>query len=160
MIIYYKGYTEGMYLLSIKYDGCHVASSPYHVCLTNPDNCHQLEIENNSEGKTIKSFPEMYHAYKLGLASARCEKLSCFTVDALNAGIGSLMAGFDSGNWKSIMTEVICKHIGNRMYNVQYKLDYQGMCKLSVFWASSHIPESPFTVTVIDESSNNWYFSF
>ena len=53
------------------------------------------------------------------------------------------------------MTEVICKHIGNRMYNVQYKLDYQGMCKLSVFWASSHIPESPFTVTVIDESSNN-----
>ena len=98
MIIYYKGYTEGMYLLSIKYDSCHVASSPYHVCLTNPDNCHQLEIENNSEGKTIKSFPEMYHAYKLGLASARCEKLSCFTVDALNAGIGSLMAGFDSGN--------------------------------------------------------------
>ena len=65
------------------------------------------------------------------------------------------MAGFDSGNRKSIMTEVICKHIGNCMYNVQYKLDYQGMCKLSVFWAGSHFPESPFTVTVIDESSNN-----
>ena len=62
LIIYYKGYTEGMYLLSIKYDGFHVAISPYHVCLTNPDNCHQLEIENNTEGKAIKSFPEMCRA--------------------------------------------------------------------------------------------------
>ena len=62
LIIYYKGYTEGMYLLSIKYDGFHAAISPYHVCLTNPDNCHQLEIENNTEGKAIKSFPEMCRA--------------------------------------------------------------------------------------------------
>ena len=62
LIIYYKGYTEGMYLLSIKYDGFHVAISPYHVCLTNPDNCHQLEIGNNTEGKAIKSFPEMCRA--------------------------------------------------------------------------------------------------
>ena len=154
LIIYYKGYTEGMYLLSIKYDGFHVASSPYHVCLTNPDNCHQLRIENNTEGKAIKSFPEMCRAYGPGLTSARCGKLSCFTVDALNAGSGSLMAGFDSGNRKSIMTEVICKHIGNCMYNVQYKLDYQGLYKLSVLWAGSHIPGSPFTVTVVDENNN------
>ena len=132
LIIYYKGYTEGMYLLSIKYDGFHAASSPYHVCLTNPDNCHQLEIENNTEGKAIKSFPEMCRAYGPGLASARCGKLSCFTVDALNAGSGSLMAGFDSGNRKSIMTEVICKHIGNCVYNIQYKLDCQGLYNLSV----------------------------
>ena len=62
LIIYYKGYTEGMYLLSIKYDGFHAAISPYHVCLTNPDNCHQLEIENNTEGKAIKSFLEMCRA--------------------------------------------------------------------------------------------------
>ena len=132
LIIYYKGYTEGMYLLSIKYDGFHAAISPYHVCLTNPDNCHQLEIENNTEGKAIKSFPEMCRAYGPGLASARCGKLSCFTVDALNAGSGSLMAGFDSGNRKSIMTEVICKHIGNCVYNIQYKLDCQGLYNLSV----------------------------
>ena len=132
LIIYYKGYTEGMYLLSIKYDGFHAAISPYHLCLTNPDNCHQLEIENNTEGKAIKSFPEMCRAYGPGLASARCGKLSCFTVDALNAGSGSLMAGFDSGNRKSIMTEVICKHIGNCVYNIQYKLDCQGLYNLSV----------------------------
>ena len=132
LIIYYKGYTEGMYLLSIKYDGFHAAISPYHVCLTNPDNCHQLEIENNTEGKAIKSFPEMCRAYGPGLASARCGKLSCFTVDALHAGSGSLMAGFDSGNRKSIMTEVICKHIGNCVYNIQYKLDCQGLYNLSV----------------------------
>ena len=154
LIIYYKGYTEGKYLLSIKYDGFHVANSPYHVSLTNRDNCHQLDIKNNTEGKAIKSFPEMCRAYGPGLASARCGKLSCFTVDALNAGSGSLMAGFDSGNRKSIMTEVICKHIGNCVYNVQYKLDYQGLYKLSVLWAGSHIPGSPFTVTVIEENNN------
>ena len=154
LIVYYKGYTEGKYLLSIKYDGFHVANSPYHVSMTNRDNCHQLKIENNTEGKAIKSFPEMCRAYGPGLASARCGKLSCFAVDALNAGSGSLMAGFDSGNRKSIMTEVICKHIGNCVYNVQYKLDYQGLYKLSVLWAGSHIPGSPFTVTVIDENNN------
>ena len=154
LIIYYKGYTEGKYLLSIKYDGFHVANSPYHVSMTNRDNCHQLKIENNTEGKAVKSFPEMCRAYGPGLASARCGKLSCFAVDALNAGSGSLMAGFDSGNRKSIMTEVICKHIGNCVYNVQYKLDYQGLYKLSVLWAGSHIPGSPFTVTVIDENNN------
>lgn len=154
LIIYYKGYTEGKYLLSIKYDGFHVANSPYHINLTNRDNCHQLEIKNNTEGKAIKSFPEMCRANGPGLASARCGKLSYFTVDALNAGSGSLMAGFDSGNRKSIMTEVICKHIGNCVYNVQYKLDYQGLYKLSVLWAGSHIPGSPFTVTVIDENNN------
>jgi len=159
-VIEYKGRTPGQYSLSIKYDGFHVARSPYRVQMydrnTTKSNLNQnnnhIAIENKI-GEAISSNPSMCKAYGAGLKSSKCGELNSFRVDALNAGSGSIMAGFVD-NRKSLLTEVICKHIGNCVYDVQYKLDYPGSYNLTVLWAGSHIPGSPFKVRVTDENNN------
>lgn len=150
-VIKYAGKRPGRYIMSLKYDGFHVGGSPFHVNVKDLNRNSKLLALTQDDGNAIDSNPKSCHAFGSGLSDAICGQPSNFTVDALNAGSGALMAGFDD---TTALSEIVCKHMGNCVYDVQYRLDEPGTYKLSVLWAGADISGSPFTVVVKDENNN------
>ncbi len=44
--------------------------------------------------------------------------------------------------------EILVKHLGNRLYNVNYQLKEKGEYILVVKWGDEHVPGSPYHITV------------
>jgi len=81
-----------------------------------------------------------------GLHRANVGKPAQFTVNASNAGRGSIMVGVEGPVIPA--KEIIVRHTGGNVYSVNYVLEETGHYILKVLWADNHIPGSPFSVTV------------
>ena len=137
MVVHYKARVPGNYLVSVVYDGTPIQGSPYQILILD-ENGNVLK----DSGKSV----EYCSCYGKGLQEAKAGEISNFIVDACNAGTGSLMVGFDDPD--VIATEVVSKHMGNCVYDVQYCIEKKGWYELTVMWGGKHVPGSPFRVHV------------
>ena len=138
ILIHYKATIPGNYLVSVNYDGIPVRGSPYQICVVD---------ENGNRITDAANSTEFCSCYGKGLQEAKAGEISNFIVDACNAGQGSLMVGFDDPDVTA--TEVVSKHMGNCVYDVQYCIEKQGTYELTVMWGGKHVPGSPFKVGVL-----------
>eukprot|EP00794_Sanderia_malayensis_P006247 gene6247-6966_t len=135
--IHYRAKIPGSYLVSINYEGVPVKGSPYQIRVADM-NGNQLSIADEATG--------FCSCHGKGLQEAKAGVISNFIVDACNAGLGSLMVGFDDPDVSA--TEVVSKHMGNCVYDVQYCIEKDGVYELTVMWGGKHVPGSPFKVNV------------
>jgi len=77
---------------------------------------------------------------------AKIGEKNSFTVNTANAGRGMIMVGVEGPAVPA--KEICCVHKGGSVYAVNYILEKQGDYTLHVLWAGSHIPGSPFNLTV------------
>lgn len=137
MVVHYIARVPGSYLVSVVYDGTPIRGSPYQILVLD---------ENGNALKDSEKSVEYCSCYGKGLQEAKAGEISNFIVDACNAGTGSLMVGFDDPD--VIATEVVSKHMGNCVYDVQYCIEKKGWYELTVMWGGKHVPGSPFRVHV------------
>ena len=137
IVVHYKARIPGNYLVAVTYDGTPIRGSPYQISVLD-ENGNALK----DSGKSV----EYCSCYGKGLQEAKAGEISNFTVDACNAGSGSLMVGFDDPD--VIATEVVSKHMGNCVYDVQYCIEKKGWYELTIMWGGKHVPGSPFKVHV------------
>ncbi|CAM4851624.1 unnamed protein product, partial [Rotaria magnacalcarata] len=102
-----------------------------------------LNSRNNSE--TIDA--SRVRAHGDGLLRAFRNEKATFTIDTRNGGNAMLMVGVLGP--KSPCTDVLVKHIGNNLYNVQYTVQEKGEHMLVVKWGDQHIPGSPWHIEVV-----------
>ncbi|XP_047122697.1 filamin-A isoform X1 [Hydra vulgaris] len=144
IFITYIAQKSGNYLLSVKYNGFHIGGSPFHIVMLEENFIRKQSLAIKAPPKV--SDPLLCRAFGLGLKEACAAVSSTFTVDVVNAGSGTLMAGFEEN--KFVRNEIVCKYIGDGIYEVQYKIDKPGCYSLSVLWNGNNIPGSPFKVNV------------
>ena len=137
LLVHYRAKISGRYLVSLNYDGVPVRGSPYHL---------MIHDENANFALNGSETTEFCSCYGKGLQQAKAGEISNFIVDATKAGPGSLMIGFDDP--EVLATEVVSKHMGNCVYDVQYKIEKTGVYELTVMWGGKHVPGSPFKVIV------------
>jgi len=137
IVVHYKARLPGNYLVSVIYDGIPIQGSPYQILVLDESGNAMLDSGNSVE---------YCSCYGKGLQEAKAGEISNFTVDARNAGAGSLMVGFDDPD--VIATEVVSKQMGNCVYDVQYCIEKRGWYELTVMWGGKHVPGSPFRVHV------------
>jgi filamin len=125
-----------VYEISIRFAGQHIPSSPYKVRIIKPDNDADAFTGNASKCESTGS----------GLHHALVGQSASFTINASNAGRGSLMVGVEGPAIPA--KEVVIRHTGNKVYSVNYILEEEGDYILKILWADNHIPGSPFHVVV------------
>ena len=136
--VIYNPTVSGVYEISIRFAGQHIPGSAYKVrIVTSEDQIDGLSLG----GDASKCIPD-----GRGLRSAKVGEAASFTVDAKNAGRGSLMVGVEGPVIPA--KEIIVKHTGGNVYSVNYILEERGDYILKILWADHHIPGSPFHVTV------------
>lgn len=131
----YNPVIAGEYLIRIKFAGQDIPGSPYNVTIYPSDGKY------SSTGDASKCTSR-----GTGLHSAVLGQPNSFTVNASNAGRGSLMVGVEGPAIPA--KEINVKHTGSNVYAVNYALEEPGTYVLKVLWADKHIPGSPFHVTV------------
>ncbi|XP_057297037.1 filamin-B-like isoform X3 [Hydractinia symbiolongicarpus] len=136
--VIYNPTVTGIYEISIRFAGQHITNSPYKVRIVeSEDQIDAINITGDASKCTSKG---------PGLRRANVGEPATFTVNASNAGRGSLMVGVEGPVIPA--KEIIVKHTGNNVYSVNYVLEESGNYVLKILWADSHIPGSPFHVTV------------
>ncbi|RDD41359.1 Filamin-A [Trichoplax sp. H2] len=123
----YLPLADGIYTINIKFAGKHVPYSPFRVPIRDAD----------------KPKPEKCIAEGPGLQSAR-KGVNHFTLDASDAGNGSIMVGVKGPSIPC--DEIKVNHKGDKVYTVGYRLAESGPHLLTVKWGDKHIPGSPYTV--------------
>lgn len=131
----YNPVVAGEYTIRIKFAGQDIPGSPYNVTI------HPSDGKYRSDGDASKCTSR-----GTGLHSAVLGQPNSFTVNASNAGRGSLMVGVEGPAIPA--KEINVKHTGSNVYAVNYALEEPGVYILKVLWADKHIPGSPFHVTV------------
>ncbi|XP_031734699.1 filamin-C-like isoform X1 [Anarrhichthys ocellatus] len=161
----YTPMAPGSYLISIKYGGPqHIVGSPFKAKVSGPrlSGGHSLHEMSSVLVETVSKTSAMGGAYGSlpkfssdaskvvsrgsGLSKAFVGQKNAFTVDCSQAGTNMLMVGVHGP--KTPCEEVYVKHMGNRMYNVNYTVKEQGSYILIVKWGDDNIPGSPFHFTV------------
>jgi len=133
--VIYNPTVPGTYEISIRFAGQHIPHSPYKVRIVGSDD-DQSAVFSDASLCTVQG---MRTRAKIG------EKNS-FTVNTANAGRGMIMVGVEGPAVPA--KEICCVHKGGSVYAVNYILEEQGDYTLHVLWAGSHIPGSPFNLTV------------
>lgn len=134
--VIYNPTVPGVYEISIRFAGQHIPSSPYKVRIIKPDNDADASTGNASKCESTGS----------GLHHALVGQSASFTINASNAGRGSLMVGVEGPAIPA--KEIVIRHTGNKVYSVNYILEEEGDYILKILWADNHIPGSPFHVVV------------
>ena len=93
-----------------------------------------------------KSDAWLCRAYGEGLQRAAVGEWNSFHVNAYAAGTGALMTGFVTE--KGSPSEISLRHLGEKLYNVEYRVKYEGVYTLYVVWEGEHISGSPFRIYV------------
>lgn len=115
---------EEEYLLSIKYDDCHIVGSPFKLSLSlQPD-----PLQCRADGE--------------GLKSAYVNQESAFTVktDRTTANLRAEITGPSETVQPTITQEA------NDKFKVAYTPKFEGKYEIQVFWNDGPIPGSPFKV--------------
>jgi len=135
--VIYNPTISGVYEISIRFAGQHIPGSAYKVRIVESED--QLDSLNLGDASKC-------NAIGPGLRNANVGEPASFTVNASNAGRGSIMVGVEGPIIPA--KEIIVRHTGNNVYSVNYILENPGEYILKVLWADNHIPGSPFHVTV------------
>ena len=128
----YNPVVPGDYTISIKFAGQHIPGSPYNVRVGAAPGSTSDASKCTSRGT--------------GLTRPVLGKSNTFTVNASEAGRGSLMVGVEGPAIPA--KEITVRHTGLNVYAVNYALENPGNYILKVLWADKHIPGSPFHVSV------------
>ncbi|XP_044590424.1 filamin-A isoform X4 [Cotesia glomerata] len=159
----YTPLVPGDYYISIKYNGYHIAGSPYKVTATGQDLAERGAQETSSiVVETVQKFSKAKQTgpvlprFKsdaskvtskgMGLKKAYIGKQNQFSVSAGDAGSNILYVGVYGP--KGPCEEVFVKHVGRNNYNVSYLVRERGEYIVIVKWGDDHIPGSPFKVDV------------
>ncbi|CAD6204963.1 GSCOCG00003073001-RA-CDS [Cotesia congregata] len=159
----YTPLVPGDYYISIKYNGYHIAGSPYKVTATGQDLAERGAQETSSiVVETVQKFSKAKQTgpvlprFKsdaskvtskgMGLKKAYIGKQNQFSVSAGDAGYNILYVGVYGP--KGPCEEVFVKHVGRNNYNVSYLVRERGEYIVIVKWGDDHIPGSPFKVDV------------
>lgn len=130
----YNPVIPGDYTISIKFAGEHIPGSPYNVTI----------FDGAFPGSTGDA--SKCTSRGNGLTRPVLGGSNTFTVNASNAGRGSLMVGVEGPAIPA--KEITVRHTGFNVYAVNYALEDPGSYILKVLWADKHIPGSPFHVSV------------
>ncbi|XP_037087159.1 filamin-A-like [Pollicipes pollicipes] len=161
----YTPLSPGHYYVAIKYDGYHIAGSPFKVEATGdelaekgPKEQSSVVVETvskaatNKEEKHVASLP-IFHSDAskvdckgMGLKKAYVGRQNQFQVDAGRAGQDMLWVGCFGP--KNPCEEVHIKHMGRNQYHVFYTVKERGKYILVVRWGADNIPGSPFEIEV------------
>ncbi|XP_012277113.1 filamin-A isoform X2 [Orussus abietinus] len=159
----YTPLVPGDYYISIKYNGYHIAGSPFKVPCTGPDLAERGAQETSSvvvetvqkiskakqTGPILplfKSDASKVTSKGMGLKKAYLGKQNVFNVTATDAGNNILYVGVHGP--KGPCDEVYVKHTGRNVYNVSYLPRERGEYIVIVKWGDDHIPGSPYKVEV------------
>nr|XP_053627228.1 filamin-A-like isoform X8 [Cherax quadricarinatus] len=162
----YTPLVPGDYYIAVKYNGYHIAGSPWKVKCTGEAHAEKGTIQESSsvvvetvekiksgekghQGPVIPRFQSdatKVTSKGLGLKKAHINRQNNFTVNASTAGTNILYVGVYGP--KAPCEEVYIKHIGHNNYQVSYKIKDRGDHILLVMWGENHIPGSPFLVTM------------
>ncbi|XP_043237014.1 filamin-A-like isoform X4 [Amphibalanus amphitrite] len=161
----YTPLSPGHYYVGIKYDGYHIAGSPFKVDVDGEELAERgpkeqslvvvETIEKVSARKQENKGPSMpkfnsdatkVTSKGMGLKKAFVGRQNQFTVDAGKAGQDMLWVGCFGP--KNPCEEVHIKHIGRNQYQVFYTVKERGKYILVVRWGENDIPGSPFEVEV------------
>ncbi|KAK0161840.1 hypothetical protein PV327_008250 [Microctonus hyperodae] len=159
----YTPLVPGDYYISIKYNGYHIAGSPFKVPCTGSDLAEKGAQETSSiVVETVQKFSKSKQTgpvlprFKsdatkvtskgMGLKKAYLGKQNQFTVNAGEAGNNILFVGLYGP--KGPCEEVYVKHVGRNNYSVSYLVRERGEYIVIVKWGDDHIPGSPFKVDV------------
>jgi filamin len=133
--VIYNPTVPGTYEISIRFAGQHIPDSPCKVRVA------------ASEGDISQVFSDASQCTVQGMRSrAKMGEKNSFTVNTVNAGRGMIMVGVEGPVVPA--KEICCVHKGGSVYAVNYILEEAGDYTLHVLWAGSHIPGSPFNITV------------
>ncbi|KAJ8682417.1 hypothetical protein QAD02_018209 [Eretmocerus hayati] len=159
----YTPLVPGDYYISVKYNGYHIAGSPYKVTATGKKIAEsgsqetsaitvetvQKFAKNKQTGPVLphfKSNASKVSSKGMGLKKAYLGKQNQFSVNAGEAGNNILYVGMYGP--KGPCEEVQVKHAGRNNYNVSYMVRERGEYIVIVKWGDDHIPGSPFKVDV------------
>ncbi|KAK8751523.1 hypothetical protein OTU49_008926 [Cherax quadricarinatus] len=162
----YTPLVPGDYYIAVKYNGYHIAGSPWKVKCTGEAHAEKGTIQESSsvvvetvekiksgekghQGPVIPRFQSdatKVTSKGLGLKKAHINRQNNFTVNASTAGTNILYVGVYGP--KAPCEEVYIKHIGHNNYQISYKVHDKGDYILIVKWGDDHIPGSPFAINV------------
>ncbi|XP_015127266.1 filamin-A isoform X2 [Diachasma alloeum] len=159
----YTPLVPGDYYISLKYNGYHIAGSPFKVPCTGTDLAERGASETSSvvvetvqkfskakkdlvQMPKFKSDASKVSSKGMGLKKAYLGKQNQFSVNAGDAGQNMLFVGVYGP--KGPCDEVYVKHAGRNTYNVSYLVRERGEYLVIVKWGEDHIPGSPFKVDV------------
>ncbi|XP_065178299.1 filamin-C-like [Sycon ciliatum] len=127
--------TVDRYTTSIKYDGVHIAGSPFKLRVLQPPK------------------PSMVMAFGQGLSNCEIGQGGDFIVDVTDAGSGMLGIRVQGprGGFKVDTTRLPSN---DKQILVQYNPVECGQYQINITWADEVIPGSPFLLTVYDPSQN------
>ncbi|XP_071544151.1 filamin-A isoform X10 [Panulirus ornatus] len=162
----YTPLVPGDYYIAVKYNGYHIAGSPWKVKCTGEAHAEKGTVQESSsvvvetvektksgekahQGTIIPRFhsdASKVTSKGLGLKKAHINRQNNFTVNASTAGNNILYVGVYGP--KAPCEEVYIKHIGHNNYQIGYVVRDKGDYILIVKWGDDHIPGSPFHVIV------------
>ncbi|XP_025106448.1 filamin-A-like isoform X4 [Pomacea canaliculata] len=152
----------GDYLISIRYAGVNIASSPFKARVEGAGQASSVQehasvvVETVTKTSTTTKFSGIQKfssdaskcvAKGNGLTKAFRGKTATFTVDTTGAGNNILYVGMMGP--KQPCEELVVKYAGNNQYTINYTVKTQGNYILIVRWGEEDIPGSPFAVEVV-----------
>lgn len=163
----YTPLAPGDYLISIKYNGCHIGASPFKVrAVKQPGSrtvadvgSHELAslaiatTEREAKQKVesmpkFKSDASRVYCKGMGLKKAFAGKPNTLTVNCSEAGFNMIYASF-LGPTRQTIHETSVKHMGGSIYEVKYTCKDRGDAILMVKYGDEQIPGSPFRLEVV-----------
>lgn len=165
--INYTPLAPGEYLISIKYNGCHIGSSPFKVSAIKQPGSKTIADAGLHEISTIaisttdreakqkvdhmpkfKSDATRVYCKGMGLKKAFAGKPNTFTVNCSEAGFNMMYASF-LGPSRNTIHECGIKHMGGQIYEVKYTCKDRGDAMLVVKYGDEQIPGSPFRLECV-----------
>ncbi|KAK8788624.1 hypothetical protein V5799_021603 [Amblyomma americanum] len=167
----YTPLAPGEYFITVKFNGYHIAGSPFRVnCTgsvtrstggrlsiappTSPETSSMtVDTVVKQAAKKADHLPKFRsNAAKvtskgMGLKRAVLNKQNQFTVNCLDAGNNLIYVTVYGP--KGPCDEVFVKHLGRNLYQVNYVVKDRGDHVVIVKWGDDHIPGSPFKVEVV-----------
>jgi filamin len=165
--INYTPLAPGDYLITIKYNGCHIGSSPFKVRATKQPGSKTIADAGSHEISTIaisttdreakqkvehmpkfKSDATRVYCKGMGLKKAFAGKPNTLTVNCSEAGFNMIYASF-LGPTRNTIYECSVKHMGGQIYEVKYTCKDKGDAMLMVKYGDEQIPGSPFRLECV-----------
>lgn len=163
----YTPLAPGDYFISIKYNGCHIGSSPFKVraikqpgsrtvadagsheisslAISTTDREAKQKVENMPK---FKSDATRVYCKGMGLKKAFANKPNTLTVNCSEAGFNMLYASL-LGPTRNTIHECSVKHMGGSIYEVKYVCKDRGDAMLVVKYGDEQIPGSPFRLECV-----------
>lgn len=163
----YTPLAPGDYLIGIKYNGCHIGSSPFKVRAIKQPGSRTVADAGSHEISTIaisttdreakqkvetmpkfKSDASRVYCKGMGLKKAFAGKPNTLTVNCSEAGFNMIYASF-LGPTRNTIHECSVKHMGGSIYEVKYTCKDRGDAILIVKYGDEQIPGSPFRLECV-----------